>query len=61
MLGIFHDFHLVFHLLVQHSILHEAAFLQLLCCVWFAIELGSHLMHSGKGAFSDMTYPVVFL
>lgn len=55
-----HNLHLILHLLIQHSILNEAAFLELLGSVRFSVIFGCDFVNNRKGSLANHAYPVVF-
>ena len=50
MLNALHDLHLIFHLLIEDTILDELAFVKLLGGVRNAAERRGHLVDSSEGA-----------
>ncbi len=56
-----HDFHLIFHFLVEHTVFHEASFVDFFGRIGFAVKLGCYFVYCGKGTFSNLAHTVVML
>lgn len=59
MLYLLHNFHFIFHLLVENAVLHELPLVELLGGVRKAIEFGGDLVYRRKGTFSNLAHAVV--
>lgn len=56
-----HDVHFHVDFLIQHTILHETSFLELLRSIWNTIELGSDLVHDSKSSLANRTNLVILV
>lgn len=54
-----HYFHLVFHFLVEDTVFHELALVELFGSIWHTSVPICHLVHDRKCAFADLTDAVV--
>jgi len=59
MLDLLHNFHFIFHLLVENAVLHELPLVELLCGVRKAIKFGGDLVYCREGAFPNLGHPVI--
>lgn len=55
-----HDPHLVFHLLIEHAVLHKLSLVEFFGSIRPPVEFCGHLVHSCEGALADSANPVVF-
>lgn len=53
MLNLSHNLHLSLYFDIHNAVLDKATFLDLLCCEWYSIILGSYLEYCGKCAFTN--------
>lgn len=60
MLHPLHNFHLIFHLLVEYAVLDESAFLQLFSRIRPPIIFRGHLVNHSESTFSDRPNSVIF-
>lgn len=61
MFNLAHNSHLIFHLLVQHPVLHELPLVELLRCERLATKPQCHFVYRRESASADLAHAVVLV